>query len=157
MDDFEKYYISAVHFLSFRNRSEKEVRDNLKTKKTPSDILEKVVETLKKQNFINDKKFVEWWIDQRNTFKPRSNRLLEMELKQKGVSQDIIESGIMNQEPGIESDLALAKKLVEKKIGRYKGFAKRELYEKLGPFLARKGFGWETIKKSIDEVLEEGV
>jgi SOS response regulatory protein OraA/RecX len=57
----------------------------------------------------------------------------------------------------VGSDLERAKRLVTKKIGKYKGLEKRELYQKLGGVLARNGFDWETIKASIDDVLQKGV
>ena len=50
------------------------------------------------------------------------------------------------------NDLESAKKLVEKKIGRLKNLPKQEICEKLGRFLASKGFNWDTIKKAIDPV-----
>ena len=48
------------------------------------------------------------------------------------------------------SDLDTAKGLVSKKIERYRHLPKQELYQKLGGFLGRKGFDWETIKKAIE-------
>ena len=55
---------------------------------------------------------------------------------------------------GIQSDLEMAKKLAEKKMPKYKDLPKQEIYQKLGGFLARKGFNWDTIKKAIDDALE---
>jgi regulatory protein len=86
--------------------------------------------------------------------------LIKLELKQKGISQEIIESRIKNQELGSDSDLEQAKKLVEKKMGRFRnkfGMTRNEVYQKLGRFLASKGFNWDIIKKAIDEVLGKGV
>jgi SOS response regulatory protein OraA/RecX len=86
-----------------------------------------------------------------------------MELKTKGVAQDIIEQAISNfqfsivneEESRGVNDLETAKKLVEKKIARYMHLPKQELYQKLGGFLGRKGFDWETIKRAIDTELKK--
>ena len=155
--------------MSYRPRSEKEVRDYLirhseEERRNGRDsghgqndeielIIDKVISKLKEQKFVNDEEFTKWWIEQRTTFKPRSLRVIKMELKQKGISNEIIESGIRNQESGIGNDLQRAKKLIEKRIDRVKGLTKQEIYQKLGRYLASRGFDWETIKQSIDELV----
>ena len=156
MGDFEKFYNSSLRFLSYRPRSEKEVRDKLKSKKASSEIIEKIITKLKEKKFINDEEFAKLWIESRTRFKPRSLRLIKMELKQKGIDDEIIESGIKKQELGVDSDLEQARRLLAKKVER--SFGKlRMTREKLGRYLASKGFGWDTIKRSIDEVLNKGV
>lgn len=155
MDLYQKYLDSAINFLSFRARSEKEVRDNLKKKKAPDDVIEKIISFLKERKFLNDVDFAKWFVESRARFKQKSTRVVKMELKQKGITQEIIEE-VFGQIVQV-SDLELAKKLVEKKIDRYKGLNKQELYQKLGGFLARKGYDWDVIKTSIDEVLANRV
>lgn len=157
MDEFEKFYNKALRFLSFRPRSEKEVRDNLsrKFRKAKSElseinlIIDKVINKLKGQKFLNDEEFAKWWIEQRQTYKPRALWLVKSELKQKGIDLDKIQ----NSEINIQEDLIQAKKLVEKKIKKFKNLPKQEIYNKLGRILAQKGFNWEVIKKSIDDSL----
>ena len=161
MDDFEKFYNSALRFLSYRPRSEKEVRDRLKLKSQSFDklrtniknltlVIDKVIQKLKEQKFINDEEFAKWWIESRLRFRPRSINLIKKELLQKGIERDIIDGQISN-------DLQQAKKLIEKRIERFRNLTKQEIYQKLGRYLASKGFDWETIKQSIDEVILKGV
>jgi regulatory protein len=153
----EKFYNLALHFLSYRIRSEKEVRDKLKTKQVDPQTLEKVIAKLKEKKFINDEEFARMWIENRNRFKPRSLRLIKFELKNKGIDNDLINSLINDSGFVVQSDLDSAKKLIEKKIEKFKNLPEQEIYQKLGRFLASKGFNWDTIKKSIDEVLGKGV
>lgn len=166
MDAFEKYYNHALRFLSYRPRSEKEIRDNLGKKKVDPQVIEKIIAKLKEQKFINDKEFARMWVESRMRFKQRSIKLIIIELKQKGVDQEIIEDLVMSpKHPSsseqaefvIQSDLEQAKVLVDKKISKYKNLPKQEIYQKLGAFLARKGFDWSTIKKSIDEAIGKEV
>jgi len=152
----DKFYNLALHYLSYRTRSEKEVRDKLKTKQVDPQIIEKIIAKLKEKRFINDEEFARQWIENRTRFKPRGERLIKMELKQKGISEDIINSLISNSN-SMTTDLDSAKKLVEKRIGRVKNLPKQKIYEKLGRYLATKGFSWDTIKKAIDETLSKGV
>jgi regulatory protein len=156
----ENFYNFALRFLSYRTRSEKEVVDKLKSKQVDPQIVEKIIAKLKDKKFINDEEFARQWIESRLRFKPRSLRLIKLELKQKGISPEIVESSIKNQELGAESDLEQAKQLIEKRIGRFRnkfGMTREEAYEKLGRYLASKGFNWDIIKKSIDGVLSKGV
>ncbi len=153
MEDIQKYLDKAFKYLSFRPRSEKEVRDKLKMKKAPSEIIDKIITQLVNLKFLDDEKFAQWWIEQRTQFSPRGERVLKLELRQKGISQDVIESALQNTEDIVKDDLESAKKLVRKKLDRYKHLSRQKLYQKLGAYLARRGFDWQTIKKSIDSEL----
>ncbi len=155
----DKFYNLALRFLSYRPRSEKEVREKLESKKVESNIIEKIILKLKEKKFLNDEEFAKGWIENRNRFKPRSARLIKIELKQKGIKEDIFNKLISDKGLMI-NDLESAKKLVKKKMEKYRnklGITRDEIYQKLGRFLASKGFNWDIIKKSIDEILAKGV
>ncbi|MCL5438531.1 MAG: RecX family transcriptional regulator [Patescibacteria group bacterium] len=160
MDDFGKFYNRALRFLSFRPRSEKEISDYLKkksckagSKKSSEEInrsvIEKIIQKLKEQRFLNDEEFARWWIEQRTEFKPRSLRLIKIELKQKGINNEIIESQIVDSKLQVPNDLQSARKLVEKQMRKYRNLPKEKVYQKLFRFLASKGFDYETIKEAI--------
>lgn len=158
MDDFQKVYNNSLKFLSYRFRSEKEVRDHFKIKNrrskinTDETVIEKVIEKLKEQNFINDKEFAKEWIESRIRFKPRSLNLIKLELRKKGIDQELLDNLKFTVD-----DSENAKKLIEKKLGRFKNLPKEKIYQKLGRYLASKGFGWEIIKSVIDEELSKRV
>jgi regulatory protein len=153
MDDFGKFYLKAVHFLKYRPRSVKEVRDKLLEKKAPEDIIDNVIDKLIEQKFLNDETFAQMWVRSRSEMKPRSLWVIKRELQQKGISEDIIEK-LLGEKDKAETDFKAAKLIVEKKIHKYQGLERQETYQKLGAFLARRGFNWDTIKKSIDQVLD---
>lgn len=157
-DDFFLNLNRALRFLSFRPRSEKEIRDyfKIKSQKTKTKINQETIELiilkLKKQKFIDDTEFVRWWIDQRERLKPRSLKFIKFELKKKGISNELIE----NSELGTVSDFEKAFNLAKKRIGRYKNEESQKVYEKMGRFLASKGFDYDVIKKVIEKVLPKG-
>lgn len=161
VDDYQKYLNKVLRFLSYRSRSEKEVLDYLQKKQTPYEIQSAIMDFLKERRFVNDEEFARGWIDQRLRSRPKSIRMLKLELKNKGISEDIATKAISSFQFSISNDLEqqgvndldTAKKLVSKKIERYRHLPKQELYQKLGGFLGRKGFDWETIKKAIDYVI----
>ncbi|MFH1186776.1 MAG: RecX family transcriptional regulator [Candidatus Levyibacteriota bacterium] len=159
MESFERFYNKALRFLSFRPRSEKELRDyftkprrtrfGLAKSKISKKMLEKIVFKLKKQRFLDDKEFTKWWIEQRIKIRPRAWRIIKLELARKGISQEVSDPIIQALEFKIQNDLELAKRLVSKRINRYKGFSEKDAYQKMVRFLASKGFKWETIKKVL--------
>lgn len=156
----DKFYNLALRFLSYRPRSEREVRDKLETKQVEPQIIEKIITKLIDKKFINDEEFAKGWVESRLRFKPRSMKLIKFELRHKGIDNELIDRLIHNSEFIIQNDLESAKKLIEKKMGRFRnkfGMTREEKYQKLGRFLASKGFGWDIIKKAIDEILAKGV
>jgi regulatory protein len=153
MDDFEKFYKAAIRFLSFRPRSEKELSDYLTKKKCDDLTAKRIIESLTRDKFLNDEEFIRWWVEQRTILKPKASRVIKFELKQKGISKDLIDSFFENEESST-SDFTKALALAEKKMPRYAKIEdRRKIYEKLGRFLASKGFDWDTIKEVIDRCL----
>ena len=154
MDD--KLYTHALKFLTKRPRSEKEIRDNLFKKKADSAQIERIVARLKEQRFLNDKEFALWWIEQRQLLKPLGWRVLELELKQKGIHKEIIDE-IKEANKGERKNVELvqAVTLAQKRFKKYEGLPRDEVYRKLGGFLARRGFDLDTIKAVIDQLLQK--
>ncbi len=151
MDDFEKFYNKALKFLSFRPRSEKEIIDKLKSKKASEDIIKKIIEKLKEYKFIDDLEFAKAWVNSRIKTNQRGWRLIQSELKLKGISKEIIDN--IYDSGKVINELEMAKKLVEKKVPRYRNLPKQKVYQRLGRLLLSKGFNWDIIKQSIDEAL----
>ncbi len=148
MDNFNKFYERTLRFLSFRPRSEKEITDYLKKKKSDDLTAKKIVEKLKEHKFLNDEEFAKWWIEQRTRVKPRADRVIKFELIQKGIDKEMINNLLAE---GLGSDLKKAESLAEIRMKRLKKIDdKKKVYEKLGRFLASKGFNYDIIKEVID-------
>lgn len=153
MDDFEKFYKAAIRYLSFRTRSEKELSDYLTKKKCDELTSKRILDSLKRDKFLNDEEFARMWIRERTLIKPKAIRVIKMELKQKGIGKELIESLLENSDDS-PADFDLAVKLAEKKLRTiHDQTDKFKVKEKLGRYLASKGFDWDTIKAAIDQVL----
>lgn len=135
----------AYHFLSFRPRAEKEIRDFLKTKGATEKISEKIINKLKKLDYLNDLEFTSWWVKQRSTFRPKGKLALKVELKQKGIADRIIENALAQID-----ELKLAEKAVQKKLKIYSKLSPQNFRQKIVTFLGYRGFSWSTIKKLLD-------
>ena len=160
MDNFTKLLNKSFRFLSYRPRSEKEVRDYLKKKisnfKTGEELIDSIIEKLKKQRFLDDREFAKWWIEQRSKIKPKAIKFIIFELKQKGIDKDLIEEVLESKDLEIASDFDKALNLAQKRIGRYKNEESKKTYENMARFLASKGFDYDIIKKVIDQILPKG-
>lgn len=153
MDTLDKFYERTLRFLSFRQRSEKEIRDYLKKKDADDLTAKKIIDKLKEHKFLNDEEFAKWWVEQRTRVKPKADRVIKYELKQKGIDLKIIESLFENED---RSDFEKALVLAEKKMKRLDKLEdKRKVYERLGRFLASKGFNYDTIKEVIDRTFSK--
>lgn len=162
-DQVERLYEKAINFLTYRPRSEKEVRDNLlqklkltdkgeEEKKNFQKSIEKVLEKLKKLKFLNDREFTVWWVEQRTKFKKTSPRIIKSELFKKGIAKEMIAETLAEAE--IDS-FQLALDAAKKKLSSYQKLTPREFREKMGRFLGSKGFDWEVIKKVVDTLAKE--
>lgn len=149
-NEYRRFLDRVYRLLSFRPRSEKEIRDYLANKKSPAEVAKKITTQLKKSGYLDDQKFAYWWADQRSTFRPRGKIALRAELRQKGVAKEIIEKSVEKLD-----ELSLAKKVAKKKLKVYKKLPRRAFREKMIAFLNRRGFSWSTIKPVIDEFMEK--
>ncbi len=150
-NESQKTLDKSVRFLSYRPRSEKEIRDYLKKKKVLPKLVIWVMKKLKGQRLLDDQAFAEWWVEQRSSFRPRGARALRVELRQKGIDQEMIEETVSR----LVKELPLARKVAQKKMRVYRRLEGREFREKMAAFLGRRGFSWETIKKVLAEMVEK--
>lgn len=128
---YEKLIGVALRFVSFRPRSEKELRDFLLKKPNHED-LDKVMERMRELGYVDDRKFADWWISQRSDFRPKGKRALVYELRKKGVTVDVT-----------VDEYPLAKKAMRKKP--------KDVFS----YLFSRGFSRGTIERIIDEQREK--
>ncbi len=145
--EFQKTYDKLVRFTTLRPRSEKEVNDWLRKYKVHKSIHKELFIRLKRLDLLDDRKFAQWWIEQRITFRPRGKRALSFELRQKGIDRDLINQ-ILSEVKIDEQKIAC--QLLKKKKYKWEKLGKLKARKKMSEFLARKGFSWAVIKESID-------
>jgi len=90
-DHFHRCLNVAVRYLSYRPRSEFELRERLRQRSFDGDKVEAVLTKLKGQGLVDDMAFAQFWKDNRESFNPRSRWLTKLELRRKGVANDIID------------------------------------------------------------------
>src|SRR5262245_41525908 len=75
-DALERALQQALLFLSYRARSEAEIRQNLRKHEIPEAVIDHTLERLRQDGFANDNQFARAWVENRNAFRPRSRRML---------------------------------------------------------------------------------
>jgi regulatory protein len=149
-DARERAFQQAMLFLSYRARSESEIRQNLRKHEIPEMVVEHTIERLRQNGLANDTQFAQAWVENRSTFRPRSRRMLTMELRQKGLDDEAVKSATENVD-----DEALAYEAAQKRAPRWKGLEWNEFRKKLSDFLARRGFSYSVTAPVVTRIWNE--
>ena len=151
-DHFQRCLNTATHYLSYRPRSESEIRERLRRRGFDGDCIEAVVTRLKEQGLVDDVAFAEFWKDNRESFSQRSQRLTKLELRRKGIDSNIIDqvvNGTDDSDSAYRAALGKARRLP---LSDYQGFRRR-----LGEYLRRRGFNYEVINHTVERIWQEQV
>ena len=149
-DNYQRCLNAAIHYLGYRPRSESEVRQRLLKRGFAGDATEKAIARLKEQGLVDDAAFARFWKENRESFSPRSRRLTGLELRRKGLSNDVIEAVVDEID---ESDSAYRAALV--KAGHLSLSDYRLFRRRLGEYLRRRGFGYEVINRTVTRIWKE--
>lgn len=147
--DNQRWYALALKYLTGRPRSEKEVRDYLSKKKLSENQISDIISFLKEKRFLSDEDFTRWWIDQRTRFRPKGKLLITLELRQKGISSEVIDKIYREDTEDILTDEEKARSVIEKNK-KYDRLPKPERYRKLVALLMRKGFDYSVIYRVLN-------
>lgn len=156
---FGKVYNRALEYSLSRPHSQRELKDYLyrKTRDTrtkmgdikkgiPTELTVRVFDRLVERGYVDDKKFTQFWIENRNLKKGASKRKLQAELQAKGIDRDTIERYLAASERSDEDELM---KIINKKRARY------DDEQKLMQYLARQGFSYDDIKQALAREAED--
>ena len=140
----------AYRFLSYRPRSEAEMKDRLHRRGFEDSNIEIIINKLKEQNLLDDTAFAQFWKENRDTFRPRSQRLTRLELKKKGVADEIIKEVTDDSDDMQSAYQAAQHKAHHLPNQDYEVFRRR-----LGDYLKRRGFGYTVISQTVKRLWQE--
>jgi regulatory protein len=144
-DERDKAYNHAIHFLGFRQRTQKEMIQYLRGKGYLPQVVTETVDRLLQEHYLDDEAFACSWLENRERFRPRGQKALRYELKQKGISDEIIETVLTDLD---EDKLAWA--AVESKLNRWQNLEKVDFKKKVMGLLSRRGFSYEVARTVFD-------
>jgi regulatory protein len=139
-----------LNYLGYRPRSEAEVRQRLHRRGFNDDVVDKVIIGLKERRLIDDVAFAQYWRDNRLSFRPRSRRLIKLELRQKGVAAETANEVV----EGLDDESA-AYEVGLKKARVLSGLDYREFHRYLSDHLRRRGFDYEIIRSAVARLWQE--
>jgi regulatory protein len=168
--DFGKFYARALEYVLMRPHSTKEIRDYLKRKTLDRKIRVKnrktgeystqlkkgydaslvplVLNRLDERGYLNDRRFAELWVENRNVSKGTSTKKLRIELQQKGIDVSIIDEVL--SESGRDEKAEL-RKIIARKASKYPD------QQKLLQYLLRQGFNYSDISEELSSMESSSV
>jgi len=148
-DAVDRAVTTAMRALDQRMQISKELRTRLLRKGFEPETIASALQKLVDYGYLNDERFAELWIENRLAHRPRGKRMLEQELRQKGVDREIVQETVANLDI---DDRASALDLAHKRLRSVQNLPPDEQKKKLTGILARRGFDYATIRATLEAV-----
>ena len=149
-DNFQRCLNAAAYYLGYRPRSESELRERLARRGFDTESIGAVLVRLKELGLVDDMEFARFWRDNRQAFSPRSGSMTRLELRRKGVAEEIIGevlSTLSDEDGAYRAALSRARRL---SMSDYQTFRRR-----LGEYLKRRGYGYGVITNAVEQLWRE--
>lgn len=143
---------TAVRYLAQRPRSEYEVRQRLRRARLDDATIDATVEQLRRHQLLDDRAFAEYWVAQRQTFRPRGARLVRSELARLGVARERADTATAALECSAETD---AYRAASRRAAQLHDLDERTFQARMAQWLARRGFDWDTITPVVQRLWAE--
>lgn len=160
----------AARYLATRPRTRWELRRRLLRAGADEALIDGTLTRLAALGLADDVAFARWWAEQRDRHSPRGRRLVEAELRQRGVPRTVIEElrGDEIAEPAFpdeqlpQSEAERARVALDRHLRGRPLPDDRKALQRLGMFLVRRGFDPETVRAtiraaSVDATLDDTV
>lgn len=145
-DQAERAVQRAMGLLSYRPRSEAEIRRRLRQKGHDEATIVEALGRLRRTGLLDDESFARYWVENRFQFNPRGVMALRQELRQKGVEDRIIEAVLAEYDE--EEAAARAVERAARRLHRLDGPTFRR---RLSDYLRRRGFPYEVIRPLVEQ------
>jgi regulatory protein len=149
-DELSRATDAALNFLSYRPRAEREVRDRLRRGGFPTETIDQVIVRLQEWRYLDDADFARRWVENRAAGRPRGQRLLQQELRQKGIDAETAREAIAEAEL---DEAAAAEELARRRLPAYVGEEPAVVRRRVGAYLARRGYGFDVIRTALERAM----
>ena len=154
----------AARFLGARPRTRWELQRRLRRAGAEEPVIEATLVRLASLGYVDDAGFARWWAEQRDRHSPRGRRLVEAELRQRGVPRDVLEEmrGEELAEPALDHEALPASEAERAQVALQRHLRGRPLpddrkaLQRVGMFLVRRGFDPETVRTTLREAAASG-
>lgn len=136
----------ALTHISASMKTEREIRDYLRRKGYLQDVSDYVVEKMKGYGYLDDAAYARAYAE--SAGKRKGGRLIRMELRKKGVSDEAIDGALGSLEEGGAAEAALQKYMRGKP-------ADKKTMQKAYAHLISRGFDYDTARDALRAVFSE--
>jgi regulatory protein len=143
-DEVGRARVRVLDYLSYRPRSEWEIREYLQKREFSSPAIDAVVNALSDINLINDSAFAQYWLENRAQFRPKGKRVLSRELRQKGVSSQLIDETLEAYD-----EKEAARRVYTEQARRLMNLPPDVFRRRLIERMARRGFSYDLIQELL--------
>lgn len=148
MTEEERARAYLLKLLKHRPRSRHEAFVRLQQKGFSEEIVESVLEQAARAGVLDDAKFAQLWVEDRLARRPRSRRMLERELRAKGVAPEHIQRALARA--GLDEE-ALVRELIAERSPRLRSLDEQTRRRRLVGFLRRRGFSERIIRRALGD------
>lgn len=128
----------VLNKLAAQARCKQELAEALRNKAVPDEVATRVLDRFEELGLIDDADFAEQWVRTRQESRGLSRRALRMELRRKGVADELISDAVAQVDD--EDELAAARRLADRKLRSMRGLDSSVQARRLVGMLARKGY-----------------
>lgn len=152
-DHFHQLYTKAVRYLSYRMRTEQEIRHYLTKNGADDEVSEKIIQRLLDKGYLNDREFANMFVRSRMQTSLKGPTLVKNELMAKGVVSHIAEEAVLAYHEDVQKDLI--QKIIRKKLRQTKKQSFRSLQQRLLMTCLRQGFSEYLVREVLGEMGDE--
>jgi regulatory protein len=143
-------YDAGLRLLSYRPRSEKEIRRRLGRRGIDLRLIAETVARLKERGYLDDEAFARFWTETREATSPRAQRLIAQELRAQGVATETAAAATASV-----SDEEAAYRAAGRRLNAVRDLDYETFRRRLGGFLVRRGFSYEVTRRTMDRCWQE--
>lgn len=124
--------------LAVQARSRADLEQALAKKQVSAEVAAATLDKFEAAGLIDDAEFARSWVQSRQRSKGLSSRVLAMELRRKGVDEELVSSALEELDPEVEVEAA--HRLVQTKLRSMSTLDETTKLRRLTGLLARKGY-----------------
>lgn len=151
-DAYEVARLMALRRLDYKAQTRAELQTHLLGKGVSAEDTEQVLNRFEDVGLLDDQRYAQAWAQSRHGNRYHSRRLIQQELRRKGVDDELIEEVVADIDH--ESELAAAKAMIDRKAASMSGLPREVAFRRLSGMLARKGYGPQVVVPVVRDLLQ---
>lgn len=146
-DEIHRGRERVLRLLARRPYSSAEISRYLRRHQYDDEAIKNIIDDLTDVKLIDDDAFATYWVEQRETFRPRSRLALLQELGRKGIERDIVTEALSDLD-----ETEAARRVAQKQAGRWRGLSETEWRTRMTRYLLRHGYPYDLARDVVTEL-----